>query len=118
MKRSRPPHRGSIALCAALGLALLSCHALAQNYTVTINPTLNGLDVKFGYQADEDILIVTMANNADKKVRCDFEYNAGPQLPHLTSTFVQPGGDAISVFRATRLWFAVVVDVTCVAVPA
>ena len=77
MNRSRLPHRGSIALCAALAMAMLSAHALAQNYSVTINPTLNGLDVRFGYQADEDILIVTMANNADKKVRCDFEYNAG-----------------------------------------
>jgi hypothetical protein len=95
-------------------MAILSPDARAQNYTVTINPTLNGLDVRFGYQADEDILIVTMANNADRKVRCDFEYDAAPQFPHRTSTFVQPGGEAISVFRAARQWFIVVVDVTCV----
>jgi hypothetical protein len=30
---------------------------------------------------------------------------------------VQPGKQAISPFRATRLSYSVVVDVTCVAVP-
>ncbi len=48
-------------------------------------------------------------------MRCDFEYNAAPQFPFRTSVFVQPGKQALSPFRATRLWFAVVVDVTCVA---
>ena len=117
MKRSLSLLRGSIALCAALALAMLSDHALAQNYTVTINPTLDGLDIKFAYQANEDLLVVTITSNADKKVRCDFEYNAAPQFPYRTSVFVQPGNQAISPFRATRLWYSVVVDVTCVAVP-
>ena len=54
MKHSRSPLRRSIALCAALALATLSAGAFCQNYTVTINPTLNGLDVKFAYQANED----------------------------------------------------------------
>jgi hypothetical protein len=103
-----------MALCAAL--MVLSAGALAQNYTVTIDPTLNGLDVKFTYQADEDILVVTITSNADRKVRCDFEYNAPPQFPFRTSVFVQPGKQAISPFRATRLWFSVVVDVKCVPV--
>ena len=117
MRRLRSLLRGSIALCAALALGTLSAGAFAQNYTVTINPTLNGLDVKFAYQANEDILVVTITSNADTKVRCDFEYNAAPQFPYRTSVFVQPGKQAISPFRATRLWFSVVVDVTCVAVP-
>jgi len=117
MSRSRSPLRASIALCAALALGTLSAGASAQNYTVTINPTLNGLDIRFAYQADEDILVVTATSNADRKVRCDFEYNAAPQVPYRTSVFVQPGREAISVYRAARLWFAVVVDVTCVAVP-
>jgi hypothetical protein len=117
MTRCRVPLRRPIGLCAALAVAMLSAVAMAQNYTVTINPTLNGLDVKFAYQADEDILIVTVTNDADRKVRCDFQYDAGPQLPHMTSVFVQPGKQAPSVFRATRYWFAVAVNVTCVAVP-
>jgi hypothetical protein len=117
MQRSRSPLRGSIALCAALALAALSAGAFAQNYTVTINPTLNGLDVKFAHQADEDMLVVTITNNADKKVRCDFEYNAAPQFPFRTSVFVQPGKQAISPFRATRRWFSVVVDVTGMDAP-
>ena len=117
MKRSLSLLRGSIALCAALALAMLSDHALAQNYTVTINPTLNGLDINFAYQADEDILVVTITSNADKNVRCDFEYDAAPRFPFRTSVFVQPGKQAISPFRATRLWYSVVVDVTCVPVP-
>jgi hypothetical protein len=117
MQRSRSLLRRWIALGAALALGSLSAGALAQNYTVTINPTLNGLDVRFAYQADQDILVVTVTNNAETKVRCDFEYNAAPQFPFRTSVFVQPGRQAISPFRATRLWFSVVVDVTCVQVP-
>jgi hypothetical protein len=117
MPRSRRSFAGSKALFFA-ALTVLSAGALAQNYTVTFNPTLNDLDVKFDYQADEDILLVTVINDADRKVRCDFRYDAGPQLPYFTSTFVPPAGHALSVFRATRYWFAVVVNVTCVAVPA
>ena len=117
MKHSRSPLRRSIALCAALALATLSAGAFCQNYTVTINPTLNGLDVKFAYQANEDLLVVTITSNADRKVRCDLEYDAAPQFPFRTSVFVQPGKQAISPFRATRLSYSVVVDVTCVAVP-
>jgi hypothetical protein len=117
MKRRRVPRRRPPGLCAALAFSMLSAVAAAQNYAVTITPTLNGLDVKFAYQADEDILIVTVTNDADRKVRCDFQYDAGPQMPYVTSVFVQPGKQAPSVFRATRYWFAVAVNVTCVAVP-
>ena len=116
MKRSRSPLAAAIAFCAALGVAIMSPDALAQNYTVTINPTLNGLDVKFAYQANQGMLIVTSTNNADKKVRCDFVFNAAPQFPYNTSVFVQPGKQATSVLSASTTWFSVNVDVTCVAV--
>jgi hypothetical protein len=115
MKRSRLPFAGPIALCAALAMAPLSPAAFAQNYTVTINPTLNGLDVKFSYQAEAGMLVVSMTNNADRKVRCDFQYNAPPQFPYNTSEFAQPGKTVTSIFRGSGAWFAVTVNVTCVA---
>ena len=116
MKRSRLPLSAAIVLYAALSVAFLSPNAIAQNYTVTINPTLNGLDVKFAYQANAGMLIVTTTNNADKKVRCDFVFNAPPQLPDNKSVFVQPGKNATSVLQGNTMWFSVNVDVTCVAV--
>jgi hypothetical protein len=116
MNRSRSLLRRSIGLCAALTLAILSPPAIAQIYSVTVNPTLNDLDIKIDPVANEGMLIVKLTNKTDKKVRCDFDYDAAPQLPHRTSTFVDPGKDATSVLRATRKWFSVVVNVTCVAV--
>ena len=117
MQFSRSQLRGWIALCAALALTMASPIAVAQNYSVKINPTLNGLDIALDPVANEGMLIVNVTNKTDKKVRCDFDYEAGPQFPYSTSTFVQPGKTAPSVFRASTTWFSVVVNVTCVAVP-
>jgi hypothetical protein len=116
MRRARSPHCGSIGLGAALALAVLSSAAIAQNYSVTMNPTLNGLDIKLDPVAQQGMLIVNVTNNSDKKVRCDFEYNAPPQFPDRTSTFVEPGKTEPSVFRASGRMFEVTVNVTCVAV--
>jgi hypothetical protein len=116
MRCTRSPLRRSIGLGAALILAVLSSGALAQNYSVTMNPTLNGLDIKLDPVAQQGMLIVNVTNKSDKKVRCDFEYSAPPQFPDRTSTFVQPGKTEPSVFRASGQPFAVTVNVTCVAV--
>jgi hypothetical protein len=47
-------------------------------------------------------------------VRCDFEYQADPQLPTRSTIFVKPHKRATSVLRATRQWQAVTVNVECV----
>jgi hypothetical protein len=116
MKPSRSPRRRSISLCVALTLAILSPQTIAQNYSVTVNPTLNGLNIKIDPVANEGMLIVNVTNNADKKVRCDFDYEAPPQFPHRTSTFVDAGKSGTSVLRASQRWFSVTVNVNCVAV--
>ena len=116
MKRSRSPLAAAIAFCAALGVAIMSPDALAQNYTVTINPTLNGLDVKFAYQANQGMLIVTTTNNADKKVRCDFVFNAPPQFPDNTIRICATRQEGNERAQGNTMWFSVNVDVTCVAV--
>ena len=114
MKRGHSPLRAALALCVALAWATLAPDALAVSYSVAVNPTLNGLDIKVEPIAQEGMLFVKLTNQTDSKVRCDLEYEAGPQLPYRTSEFVQPGKDATSVFKATRKWHAVAVDVKCV----
>lgn len=116
MDRSRSRSIEALARCAALALALLSPGAVAQNYSVNINPTLNGLDIKFNPQANRGMLLIGLKNNSDKKARCDFNYNAQPQMPHRTSVFIAAGKDATSSFEANTQWFSVEVDVTCIAV--
>jgi len=116
MKNSRLNVRKPIMLGAAIALATLSPLAVAQNYSVTINPTLNGLDIKFDPVANPEMLIVKVTNNSDKKARCDFLYEAQPQFPYRTAAFVDAGKETQSVFQASTHWFSVNVNVTCVAV--
>jgi hypothetical protein len=116
MKRSPLHSRMLLILTAALAWTMFSSIAAAQNYSVKINSTLNGLDVRFDPVANPEMLIVIVSNRSDRKVRCDFVYEAGPQFPFRTAAFVDPGKDTQSVFRATTYWFSVDVNVTCIAV--
>jgi hypothetical protein len=116
MRHTRLALRNALGLCAALAVSMLSSAAIAQNYTVTMNPTLNGLDIKFNPVANSDMLIVNVTNNSDQRVRCDFNFDAPPQLPRMTSMCLRAGQTAPSVLQADRVWFSVTVNVTCVAV--
>jgi len=108
--------RMPLMLCAALTLTTISPVIVAQNYSVTMNPTLNGLDINLEPVANAEMLVVIVSNNSDKRVRCDFLYNAAPQMPFRTSEFVDPGKTVQSMFRRSTHWFSVVVNVTCVAI--
>lgn len=114
MNHGHSPLRAALGLCAALAGATLAPDALAASYSVAVNPTLNGLDIKVEPVAQEGMLFVKLTNKTDAKVRCDLQYNAAPELPHRTSEFVDPGKDATSSFKASRKWHAVAVDVKCV----
>jgi len=104
-------------LCASLVLANVSLDARATGtYLVKINPTLNGLDIKIEPVAKTGVLVVKLTNKTQTKVRCDLYYEAGPQKPHRSYNFVDPGKTVQSVFRATRVWMSVDVDVKCKAV--
>ena len=94
--------------------SLLGPAALAQLYSVTVNPTLHDLAIKIEPQANDGVLVVNVSNETDLKVRCDFEYQADPQLPTRSTIFVKPHKRATSVLRATRQWQAVTVNVECV----
>jgi hypothetical protein len=74
------------------------------------------LDIRIDPVANPEILFVKLTNKTDRKVRCDFDYEAAPQIPHRTSEFVGAGKEATSVFRLGRKVFTVTVNVTCVAV--
>jgi hypothetical protein len=92
---------------------LLPCVAAGQTYTVEVRPILNDLDVKIETVAMTGALTLRLTNNTAGRVRCDLRYDAAPQTPRRTTTFVDPGRTAQSTFRARRKWFSVVVDVDC-----
>jgi hypothetical protein len=87
--------------------------ALAQTYTVTINPTLNDLDVRIDHVARTDMLVVRLTNATEQRIRCRLNFDAAPQTPRRSSVNLRPGRTEQSVFRATRKWFSVNVDVVC-----
>jgi hypothetical protein len=107
--------RGSIRLCALLALAMLGTAAFAQTYSVHVNPTLHDLDVGIEPVATTGMLVVKVTNKTDRKVRCDFRYDAAPQPLYRTTTFVDAGKTEQSVFRARRQWNSVDVNVECQA---
>ena len=113
MKHSGSNLRCWIRLLAALALATLALDAAAQTYSVEINPTLNGLDVKIEPVATSAMLVVNLTNRTDQKVRCDLRYDASPQPIYRKTTYVDPGRTESSVFKAKRKWFSVSVNVEC-----
>jgi hypothetical protein len=113
MTRSCSRLRGWTSACAALALATIAIDASAQTYSVEINPTLNGLDIKVEPVATSAMLIVNLTNNTDGKVRCDLRYDASPQPIYRKTTYVEPGKTEPSVFKAKRKWYSVSVNVEC-----
>jgi hypothetical protein len=98
-----------------LALAMLAPAAVAQTYAVHVNPTLHDLDIRIEPVATTGMLVVRLTNKTDKKVRCDFRYDAAPQPLYRTTTFVAAGKTEQSVFRAKRQWQSVDVEVECKA---
>jgi hypothetical protein len=108
--------RGVLTACLlALVLVAAVRDVAAQTYTVKINPKLNGLDIKIEPVENTGVLVVNLTNGSDKKVRCDLNFSAQPQLPYRTTVFMDPGKSAAGVLRARQQWFEVDVDVTCKA---
>ncbi len=105
--------RRMLGSCAPLALSLLAMQAAAQTYSVNINPTLNGLDIKIEPVATTGMLVVKLTNDSNQKVRCNLRYDAAPQPLYRKTTYVDPGKTEQSVFRAKRKWFSVDVDVEC-----
>jgi hypothetical protein len=106
----------TLVCCISLAAGMLSFGVNAQvSYTVKVNPTLNGLNVALEPVSAPDVLIMKIANKSDKKIRCDFAYDAQPQRLKRTSTFVKAGETGQNVFKAADHWTKVNVDVTCVA---
>jgi hypothetical protein len=102
-----------LAYGVAAVLAQVAPGALAQNYTVNVNPKLNGLDIKIEPVAQSGMLVVNLTNNSSQKVRCDLNYQADPQVPYRDFAVIEPGKRESSVLRAKQRWFEVDVDVDC-----
>ena len=108
------PGLGGLAAFMVLVLVFLTAPAaLAQTYTVTINPTLNDLDVRIDHVARTDMLVVRLTNATEQRIRCRLNFDAAPQTPRRSSVNLRAGRTEQSVFRATRKWFSVNVDVVC-----
>ncbi len=105
--------RRSLGICALVALSLAATGALAQTYSVNINPTLNGLDIGIEPIAQSGVLVVKLTNKTGQKVRCDLRYDAAPQPLYRKTTYVDPGKTEQSVFRAKRKWLSVDVAVEC-----
>jgi hypothetical protein len=105
--------RRSLGICAMVALSLAATQALAQTYSVNINPTLNGLDIGLEPVAQSGVLVVKLTNRTGQQVRCDLRYDAAPQPLYRKTTFVNPGKTEQSVFRAKRKWLSVDVAVEC-----
>ena len=98
-----------------MSIVLVAPAALAQTYTVEVNPTLNDLDVKIETVAMTGMLVVKLTNDTGQKVRCKLRYDASPQTPYRSTVNIDPGETEQSVFNAQRKWFAVAVEVECEA---
>ena len=103
----------ALGICALVGLSLAATDALAQTYSVNINPTLNGLDIGVEPVAQSGVLVVKLTNRTEQTVRCDLRYDAAPQPLYRKTTYVDPGKTEQSVFRAKRKWLSVDVAVEC-----
>jgi len=108
-----PRLRRATLLGAALALAIVPAAAPAQTYSVQINPTLNNLNIKIEPVVNPGLLVVNLTNKSDKKVRCDLNFDASPQIPYRTTKFLDPGETEAGVLRATQTWFSVTVNVNC-----
>jgi hypothetical protein len=105
--------RRSLGICAVVALSMVATDAMAQTYSVNINPTLNGLDIGVEPIAQSGVLVVKLTNKTAQKVRCDLRYDAAPQPVYRKTTYVDPGKTEQSVFRAKRKWLSVDVAVEC-----
>jgi hypothetical protein len=82
--------RGWTRLGAAMALAMLALDAFAQTYSVDVHPTLNDLDVQIEPVASTGMLVLKLTNKTGQKVRCDLRYDASPQPPYRTTTYIEP----------------------------
>jgi hypothetical protein len=105
--------RRSLGIYAVVALSMATADALAQTYSVNVNPTLNGLDIGIEPVAQSGVLVVKLTNKTGQKVRCDLRYDAAPQPLYRKTTYVDPGKTEQSVFRAKRKWLSVDVAVEC-----
>jgi hypothetical protein len=113
MNVSGPWLHGTLWICVVLALSMPAAEAIAQTYSVNVNPTLNGLDIGVEPVAQSGVLVMRLTNKTDKKVRCDLRYDAAPQPLYRKTTYVDPGKTEQSVFRAKRKWLSVDVAVEC-----
>lgn len=106
---------GGLRLALLLVIAAASTALAQSTYTVNLHPELNGLDVKIETVESAAMLVVKLTNNTANKVKCSLHYEASPQVPYRTTTYVAPGKTELSTFRAQRKWFTVDVNVRCEA---
>ena len=105
--------RRSLGAWAVIALSVAATDAIAQTYSVNVNPTLNGLDIGVESVAQSGVLVMRLTNRTGEKVRCDLRYDAAPQPLYRKTTYVDPGKTEQSVFRAKRKWLSVDVAVEC-----
>ena len=113
MNVSGPWFHRTLGICVGLALCALGAEAVAQTYSVNVNPTLNGLDIGVEPVAQSGVLVMKLTNKTEQKVRCDLRYDAAPQPLYRKTTYVDPGKTEQSVFRAKRKWLSVDVAVEC-----
>ena len=108
-----PRLRRTFGICVVLALSMPSVDAIAQTYSVNVDPMLNGLDIAVEPVAQSGVLVMKLTNKTEQKVRCDLRYDAAPQPLYRKTTYVDPGKTEQSVFRAKRKWLSVDVAVEC-----
>ena len=86
---------------------------MAQTYSVNVNPSLNGLDVKIEPISNSTMLVVKLTNNADQKVRCKLKYDASPQPLERKTVYIESWQDGAERIAGEAKWFSVDVDVDC-----
>jgi TRAP-type mannitol/chloroaromatic compound transport system permease small subunit len=118
MDISNATGRLSSRLCVLLAMTLLASVAVAQTYSVKLTSSLHDLDIKIEPVETTGMLVIKLTNKTDGKVRCDLRYDAAPQTPYRTTTYVDPGKTEQSTFLAKRTWFSVDVTVECRPVKA
>jgi hypothetical protein len=113
MRTSAQSLRGTSVSLAMLAMLIAMPCALAQNYTVNINPTLNDLDIQIEPVASAGVLVLKLTNRTAQKIRCNIRYDAAPQPLERKTIYLDPGKVEQSAFAARRTWHSVDVGIEC-----
>ena len=96
-----------------IALACLLCSGLAHAYPIELVFKSQGLDVDATHALLGESTVVRLLNHEDFAVRCDVQFNNGPQLERTRKVTVAAGDSGIARFTPSRVVLRLRVTVEC-----